>query len=78
MTMTTIKVSTELRDLLKEQARAENRTIGEQLAFLVNAHRREQDFAELREAMARMTPDDWADYREETAWWDAAQGPIQD
>ncbi|UJP08714.1 hypothetical protein L2X99_09270 [Microbacterium sp. KUDC0406] len=78
MTMTTIKVSSELRDRLKEQARAENRTMGEQLAFLVDAHRRERDFEAMREAMSRMTPEDWADYHEETAWWDAAQGPIQD
>lgn len=78
MTMTTIKVSTELRDQLKEQAKAEHRTMGEQLEHLVRAHSRERDFAALREAMSRMTPEDWADYREETAWWDAVSAPVED
>jgi hypothetical protein len=72
MTMTTIKVSRELRDRIKEQAQIEHRTLGEQLEYLVDQNSRDKDFEAMRQSMARMTPEDWADYREETAWWDRA------
>ncbi len=72
MTLTTIKVTTELRDQLKELARAGNRTLGEELQFLVERADRDRRFEELREAMARTSPEDMASYREETAWWDRA------
>ena len=72
MTATTIKVSRELRDKLKEQAQAENRTLGEHLAYLSANADQERRFEQLREAIARTSPEDMASYREETAWWDRA------
>jgi len=74
MTMTTIKVSRELRDRLKEQAELEHRTLGEQLEYFVERAERTQRFAQLREEMAKMTDEDWKSYREETQWWDRATG----
>ena len=72
--MTTIKVSRELRDRLKEQAELEHRTLGEQLEYFVERAERTQRFAQLREEMAKMTDEDWKSYREETQWWDRATG----
>ena len=72
--MTTIKVTRELRDRLKEQAAAEHRTLGEQLEHLVARAERTRRFAEMRESMANMTEEDWKSYREETEWWDRATG----
>lgn len=74
MTMTTIKVSTELRDRLKEQARAENRTMSSYLEKLLEKELRVLRFEELRAAMAKTTPEEWQSYREETEWWDRAAG----
>lgn len=72
MTATTIKVSRELRDKLKEQAQAEHRTLGEHLAHLAANADQERRFEQLREAIARTSPEDMASYREETAWWERA------
>lgn len=72
MTVTTIKVSSELRDRLKEQAAAERRTLGEQLEYLVSREEKDRDFEALRRAIAETSAEDMASYREETAWWDRA------
>ncbi|MEJ1087205.1 hypothetical protein WDU99_02605 [Microbacterium sp. Mu-80] len=72
MTTTTIKVSTDLRDRLKEQARAENRTIGSYLEKLLERELRAHRFEQMREAMKNTTPEEWQSYREEIAWWDRA------
>jgi len=72
MTVTTIKVSTELRDRLKEQAHAERRTLGEQLEYLLSREEKDRDFEALRIAIAQTSPEDMASYREEAAWWDRA------
>lgn len=72
MTVTTIKVSTELRDRLKEQARAENSTIGAYLEKLLERELRAHRFEQLREAMSKTTPEEWQSCREETEWWDRA------
>lgn len=74
MTMTTIKVTRELRDRLKEQAAAAHRTLGEQLEYLIEENSRAADWEAVRRAMAQMTPEDWADYHDEMAWWDRAAG----
>ncbi|HWV49374.1 MAG TPA: hypothetical protein VN035_07955 [Microbacterium sp.] len=73
MTVTTIKVSTELRDQLKEQAAAEHRTLGEHLAHLAERAERDRRFARLREQIARTSPEDMASYRTETEWWDLVE-----
>lgn len=72
MTMTTIKVSTELRDRLKERARAENSTMSSYLEKLLERELRALRFEEVRAAMAETTPEEWQSYREETEWWDRA------
>ncbi len=70
--MTTIKVSTELRDRLKERARAENSTMSSYLEKLLERELRALRFEEVRTAMADTTPEEWRSYREETEWWDRA------
>lgn len=72
--MTTIKVTTEVRDRLKAQAAAAHRTLGEHLARLADDADRDRRFEAMRLAMARTSPAELADYRAETAWWDAAAG----
>lgn len=74
MTHTTIKVSRDLRDLLKRQAAAEHRTLGEHLSHLASLAERQQRFERLRTEIDATTPDHLTSYREETDWWDAAQG----
>lgn len=71
MTLTTIKVSTAVRDRLKAQARAEHRTLGEQLEHLVELADRDLRFEQMRQAISRTSPEDLASYREETAFWDS-------
>lgn len=69
--MTTIKVSNELRDQLKEQARAHGRTLGDHLQALADDEARRQRFRELQWAMVRQPADEtyaaeareWADDR---------------
>jgi hypothetical protein len=73
MTLTTIKVTTEVRDLLKEQAAAEHRTLGEQIEYLVERGERARRFERLRQEIAATPPELMASYREETAWWDALE-----
>lgn len=72
MTMTTIKVSTELRDRLKERARAENSTMSSYLEKLLERELRALRFEQVRAAMADTTPEEWRSHREGTEWWDRA------
>lgn len=69
MTATTIKVSTELRDRLKQHASAHHRTIGEHLDALLAEEARRERFAELRRKMAETPPD--LPYETETEQWQA-------
>jgi hypothetical protein len=70
MAMTTVKVTTEVRDRLKAQARAAHRTLGEHLAHLADLSDRAARFESLRAAI-EATPEDLEDsYREEFAAWD--------
>lgn len=74
MTHTTIKVSRDLRDRLKQQAAAEHRTLGEHLSHLASLADKQQRFENLRAEIDATSPHDLATYREETEWWESAQG----
>lgn len=67
MTMTTIKVPSEVRDVLKSQAREHGRTLGDHLTFLAAEEARRQRFVELRRAMAESPPDEA--YRRDALGW---------
>lgn len=67
---TTIKVSSELRDRLKEQASAGGLTLGEHLARLAELGERQLRFDALRAAIAATPPELMDSYREETSFWD--------
>ncbi len=67
---TTIKVSTEVRDRLKQQASAAHRTLGEHLAHLAELGDRQTRFASLKTAIDSTHPDDEASYRVEIDAWD--------
>lgn len=73
MSATTIKVSRELRDLLKQQAAEEHRTLGEHLAFLAALADKQRRFERLRAEVDATSSDDLASYQEETGWWESAQ-----
>ena len=73
MTLTTIKVSPEVRDLLKEQATAEHRTLGEHLRYLASLADKQKRFERLRAEIDATPADDLASYRQETTWWESAQ-----
>jgi predicted transcriptional regulator len=67
---TTIKVSPQVRDRLKEQASAAHRTLGEHLAHLAELGDRQTRFVALREAIEATSSEAAASYREETDAWD--------
>lgn len=67
MTATTIKVSRAIRDRLKEQAAAHERTIGEHIEALLDEESRRDRFAMLRAQMAESPVD--AEYLQEQAEW---------
>lgn len=70
---TTIRVSTEIRDRLKRQARAQNRTLGEHLAHLADLRDRADRVEALRGAIARTPPAERTDYERETAEWERTE-----
>ncbi|MGJ9421003.1 hypothetical protein [Aeromicrobium sp. CF3.5] len=70
MTITTIKVSTEVRDRLKEQASAENRTLGQHLTHLADLGERQRRLARVRTAIESTSADDLASYAAEVENWD--------
>lgn len=61
----------ELRDLLKAQAQARGRTIGEHLQALAAFEARDQRFEKLRQAMEANPPD--AEYERELREWQGDQ-----
>ena len=73
MSPTTIKVSRELRDLLKRQAAEEHRTLGEHLAHLASLADKQRRLERLRAEVDATSPEDMASYREEAEWWESAQ-----
>lgn len=76
MALTTIKVPTELRDRISRNAKQRNMTLSALLRELVDAYDREQRFAAIRDAYARLPADD--DYREEIAEWDSVDADLPD
>ena len=73
MSVTTIKVSRELRDLLKRQAAEEQRTLGEHLTYLASLADKHRRFERLRAEVDATSPEDRASDRDETGWWESAQ-----
>ncbi|MFT4215777.1 MAG: hypothetical protein QM619_01120 [Micropruina sp.] len=73
MTLTTIKVNREVRDLLKRQAAAAHRTLGDHLAHLAALADKQQRIERLRAEIDATPASDLASYREETQWWESAQ-----
>lgn len=73
MTLTTIKVSRDLRDQLKRQAASEHRTLGEHLAHLATLADKQQRLAQLRAEIDATSAQDLESYREESEWWESAQ-----
>lgn len=67
MTSTTIKVESSVRDRLREVAQRHGRTLGQQLAAMLDDQDRVDRFARLTEQMAANPPDD--DYRREATEW---------
>ncbi len=73
MTLTTIKVSRDLRDQLKRQAASEHRTLGEHLAHLATLADKQQRLARLLAEIDATSAQDLESYREESEWWESAQ-----
>lgn len=67
MTLTTIKVPAELRDVLKSQAGATGATLAEHLEHLAAQEARRRRHAELERAVAANPPDE--EYLREAATW---------
>jgi Ni/Co efflux regulator RcnB len=73
MTLTTIKVTKQTRDLLKAQADAANQTLGEYLAQLARSADRQSRFTALREAIAGSSKAQQDSYAAETAEWEQTE-----
>lgn len=71
--MTTIKVSPDVRDRLKEQAGAAGVTLGEYLAALARRGEREARFRRFRSQIEATSPELMASWTEETAEWERAE-----
>lgn len=74
MTMTTIKVSRETRDLLKEQAAAQHIPMDSYLRKLAEDAEREARWARLGEAIANTSAEDMESWRQEAREWDRLAG----
>lgn len=71
---TTIKVSNEVRDRLKDQAALAHRTLGQHLEHLANLGERETRMAALGAAIRATSPEDLGSWHEETDAWDRIEG----
>lgn len=69
---TTIKVPEDLRDRLNARARASDLTVAQVIEQLIAADERAERFRAIKEARARMTPAQWAEYNEETQIFEEA------
>jgi predicted transcriptional regulator len=69
---TTIKVSEELRDRLNVRARAADLTVAQLIERFIAAEERAERFRAIKEARARTTPAQWAEYEEETRIFEEA------
>lgn len=76
MTMTTIKIDSDLRDRINGAAREQGVTAGSFVELLFERWLRDQRFAAMREAMAQTPTEQLDSYRREVALWDttAADG----
>ena len=70
---TTIKVSDELRDRLKEQASRDGLTLGAHLAHLADAEDRRWRLSQLKTAIAHSTSGDTASHAAESAEWERTE-----
>ena len=70
---TTIKVSDELRDRLKEQAAREGLTLGAHLAHLADAEDRRRRLHLLKSVLGGSTNADTESYSHETAEWERTE-----
>lgn len=70
---TTIKVSTKLRDRLKEQASRDGLTLGAHLAHLADAEDRRWRLSRLKAAVAQSTPEDAASHTAESVDWELTE-----
>lgn len=64
---TTLKVSTQTRDRIKAHASKSDRTIDQYINYLIDLADRELRWDAMREALGKMTPQDWADYNAEVS-----------
>ncbi|GAB3520546.1 hypothetical protein [Arthrobacter monumenti] len=71
MAMTTIKVSSTVRDRLNEEARRGGVPVNSVLETLLAEHSRRLRFEQMRKAFAATSDDDWASCQDETS--DAAR-----
>lgn len=70
MPTTTIKVSTDVRDRIKTQAAAADRTLGEHVAHLADLGDRQARFARLQAAIEATPEQAMASYDAEVRDWD--------
>ncbi|MFB8386901.1 hypothetical protein ACFC3F_07155 [Microbacterium sp. NPDC055910] len=70
---TTIKVSGELRDRLKEQAARDGRTLGAHLAHLADAEDRRWRLHSLKSSIDTSTSEDAESYSAETEDWERTE-----
>lgn len=69
---TTIKVPEDLRDRLNARARASDLTVAQVIEKLIAADERAERFRAIKEARARTTPAQWAEYEQESQIWERA------
>lgn len=79
-TLATIKVDKGVRDRLADVARSRHTTIRALLADLADRVTREQRWADIDAAYARLQddPDEWASYKAELQSWDAGTTDADD
>ena len=70
---TTIKVSDQLRDRLKEQASRAGLTLGAHLAVLADAADRRDRMASLKQAIAASSIEDRSSHADESGAWERAE-----
>ena len=70
---TTIKVSDELRDRLKDQAARDGITLGAHLAHLADAEDRRWRLSQLKAAIARTGTEESESYSAESAEWERTE-----
>ena len=70
MTSTTVRITDEMRDTLRQLADEEHETMQTILARALERYRRERMFARADEIYAAMTPEEWVEEEAERALWD--------